>query len=204
MVRHIRKQGLDSPFTILNKNGPKVQGCEWPDCAQVGDFRTSKSPRNMAEHVWYCADHIRAHNKAWNYFEGLDDAQVEAIIKNDTVWQRPTWELGSKSNADKVKAFAGRPRIRDDFGILNEDVDPRSTHPMPRDFPPDSPVAKAFATLDLIPPVTVKDVKARYKKLARHHHPDTNDGCKKAEELFKEVVHAYQIVIKFLETGHTS
>jgi len=200
MVRQARKQGIDSPFSFPNKRDPKVQGCEWPDCDHIGDFRSSKSPRSMADHVWYCADHIRAHNKAWNYFEGLDDAEVEAIIKNDTVWQRPTWELGSKSNTDKVKAFAGGTRIRDDFGILNEDVDPRTPPQMPRDFPPDSPVAKAFSTLDLTPPVTVQDVKKRYKKLAHRHHPDTNDGCKKSEELFKEVGQAYQIVIKFIET----
>jgi len=199
MVSQARKKGIESPFAIPKKRAPGTRACDWQGCDEDGDFRTAKSPREMSEHVWFCTDHIREHNKAWNYFDGLDDDEVEAIIKNDTVWQRPTWELGSKSDADKARAFANGTRIRDDFGVLNEDADPRVQHNLPRDFPPDSPVAKAFATLDLAPPVSVEDVKATYKKLARRHHPDTNDGCKQSEELFKEVAQAYQVVVKFLE-----
>lgn len=199
MVRQKRKIGLDSPFGAAHKQSPGTRNCDWHGCPQTGEFRTAKSPREMSQHVWLCPDHIREHNKTWNYFEGLDDDEVEAIIKNDTVWQRPTWELGSKSDAEKARAFANGTRIRDDFGILNEDADPRSTHHLPRAFPPDSPVAKAFATLDLTPPVTVDYVKTRYKKLARRHHPDTNGGSKTSEELFKEVGQAYQVIIKFLE-----
>ncbi|PCI41291.1 MAG: molecular chaperone DnaJ [Rhodospirillaceae bacterium] len=199
MVSQSRKKGIESPFAIPKKRAPGVRACDWNNCDEDGDFRTAKSPRDMADHVWYCEDHIRTHNKAWNYFEGLDDDAVEAIIKNDTVWQRPTWKLGSKTEAQKAQTFARGARIRDDFGVLNEDADPRTPHHLPRSFPPDSPVAKAFATLDLTPPLTVDDAKARYKKLARRHHPDTNDGCKKSEELFKEVGHAYQVVLKFLQ-----
>lgn len=197
MVNPARKQGLESPFEIRSKRAAHARACDWQGCPGEGEFRTAKSPRNMSEQVWYCADHIREHNKAWNYFEDLSDDEVEAIIKNDTVWQRPTWKLGS--DADRAKAFSEGAHIRDDFGVLNEDVDPRTPHPVHRTFHPDSPEAKAFAILDLAPPVTVDDVKARYKKLVKRHHPDTNDGCKKAEEQFKEVVDAYQVVLHYLE-----
>ena len=199
MVSQTRKKGIESPFHIPKARAPGTQGCDWHDCAEIGDFRSARSPRNMADYVWYCSDHIRAHNKAWNYFEGLNDDEVEAIIKNDTVWQRPTWDLSAKADSDKARAFANGTRIRDDFGVLNPDVDPRATHNLPPPFPPDSPVAKAFAVLNLAPPITIDDLKARYKKLARLHHPDTNNGSKKSEELFKEVGQAYQVVMKFLK-----
>ncbi|MBL4692141.1 MAG: hypothetical protein JKY92_02295, partial [Magnetovibrio sp.] len=147
MVRRIRKNGLNSPFATTNKRTPGAplgttssgssrtppgqRGCEWTNCVETGEFRTAKSPREMSEHVWLCSEHIREHNKTWNYFEGLNDDEVEAIIKNDTVWQRPTWELGSKSDAEKSRAFADGTRIRDDFGVLNENVDPRVKHNLP-------------------------------------------------------------------------
>ncbi|MFC1674161.1 J domain-containing protein [Pseudomonadota bacterium] len=199
MVSQARKAGLESPFEIRKKRAAHTRTCDWPGCSNEGEFRTSKSPRESTTTVWYCTDHIREHNKAWNYFEGLTDDEVEAVIKNDTVWQRPTWKLGSdQDDQAKAKAFSEGARIRDDFGVLNEDVDPR-IQPTQRTFHPDTPEGKAFALLDLSLPVTIDEVKARYKKLVKRHHPDANDGCKNAEETFKEIVQAYQVILKYLE-----
>ena len=200
MARQARKPGLDDPFKISNKRDARTRACDWPGCPGEGEFRTSKSPRNMDEQVWYCSDHIREHNKAWNYFEGLSDDEVEAVIKNDTVWQRPTWKLGSNASDEaKAKAFFDGTRIRDDFGVLNEDVDPRTKPQQQRTFHPDTPEGKAFALLDLSLPVTEEELKARYKKLVKRHHPDANNGCKDAEETFKQIVQAYEVVLKHLE-----
>jgi len=38
------------------------------------------------------------------------------------------------------------------------------------------------------------DLKKAYRKLAMQHHPDRNPGDKKAEEKFKEISHAYEIL----------
>src|SRR4029450_6270624 len=39
-----------------------------------------------------------------------------------------------------------------------------------------------------------KDVKSAYRKLSRQYHPDTNSGDKGAEERFKEVSAAYDVI----------
>ena len=39
-----------------------------------------------------------------------------------------------------------------------------------------------------------KDIKSAYRKLSRQYHPDTNPGDKAAEERFKEVSAAYDVV----------
>ena len=39
-----------------------------------------------------------------------------------------------------------------------------------------------------------KDIKKRYRELARKHHPDTNEGSKKAEEIFKRISEAYEVL----------
>lgn len=41
---------------------------------------------------------------------------------------------------------------------------------------------------------TLNDIKAAYRKLALQYHPDRNPGDKKAEEKFKEVSEAYQVL----------
>src|SRR5271170_4619356 len=38
------------------------------------------------------------------------------------------------------------------------------------------------------------ELKKAYRKLAMQHHPDRNPGDKKAEEKFKELSHAYDIL----------
>jgi DnaJ-class molecular chaperone len=39
-----------------------------------------------------------------------------------------------------------------------------------------------------------KDIKSAYRKLARQYHPDVNPGDKKAEERFKEIGEAYDVL----------
>lgn len=40
----------------------------------------------------------------------------------------------------------------------------------------------------------LKIIKARYKELAKKHHPDLNKGSNKSEELLKEINMAYTIL----------
>jgi DnaJ-class molecular chaperone len=40
-----------------------------------------------------------------------------------------------------------------------------------------------------------KDIKKRYRELAKEHHPDTNQGSKKSEETFKIISEAYSTLI---------
>ena len=39
-----------------------------------------------------------------------------------------------------------------------------------------------------------KDLKKAYRKLARKYHPDSNPGSKTAEQKFKEINEAYDIL----------
>ena len=39
-----------------------------------------------------------------------------------------------------------------------------------------------------------KEIRSAYRRLARKHHPDVNPGDPKAEEKFKEINQAYQVL----------
>lgn len=51
-----------------------------------------------------------------------------------------------------------------------------------------------YQVLGVAKDADAKDIKKAYRKLARKYHPDQNPGDKKAEEKFKEVAEAYQVL----------
>ena len=51
-----------------------------------------------------------------------------------------------------------------------------------------------YQTLGVQRSATDKDIKAAYRKLAREFHPDANPGNKQAEEKFKEITEAYEVL----------
>lgn len=51
-----------------------------------------------------------------------------------------------------------------------------------------------YATLGVKPSASAEEIKKAYRGLAREHHPDANPGDRKAEERFKEISHAYDVL----------
>ena len=191
--------GFNPSFSNDDTGKQQVRRCEWPGCDQHGEHRANRSPRHMNDYVWYCTDHAREHNKSWNFFEGLSDDDVEKEIRNDTVWQRPTWKLGSGPSAHKARFGSDGPKIRDDFGVYEDAVGngKKSTNKHEWEKRPahDTKLMRAYALLDIDPPSSKEEVRKKYKKLVKMHHPDANGGDKKSEEKFKDVVEAYQLIM---------
>ncbi|MBK8176843.1 MAG: J domain-containing protein [Rhodospirillales bacterium] len=161
--------------------------CEREGCDRDGVHRAPRSRQNLQEYVWFCLDHVREYNAAWNYYAGMSDAQIEDDVRRDTVWQRPSWPLAAGLHACAWSAA----RIDDGFAGFDGE------HPAPR-RQPKSPHETALAVLDLRPPVTAAVVKSRYKALVKRHHPDANGGDKAAEERFKRISEAYRAVMDSL------
>lgn len=169
------------------RSGPAVRCCDWGGCALEGLYRAPRSRTRLQDYWWFCLDHVRAYNTAWNYYAGMTEAEVEADVRRDTVWQRPTWPLGpGRGGFNHRFQWQG-----EGFG---EPPDPPKSTP-PRAM---SPTERALVTLDLTPPVTVAIVKARYKLLVKRYHPDANGGDKASEERFKIISEAYRMVMSSL------
>jgi hypothetical protein len=155
-----------------------VRTCAHPGCAASGDFRAPRSRAELHLFHWFCLDHVRAYNAGWNFYAGMSVAEVEREIRNDTVWQRPTWPMGARAGM----RFA--PRFRD-YGMFGFEEDAGRER---RDTAPRRPLSQqehALAIFNLAPPLTLGGLKARYKELVKLHHPDVHGGDKAAEERLK-------------------
>ena len=51
-----------------------------------------------------------------------------------------------------------------------------------------------YAALGVKKDATAAEIKKAYRKLARKHHPDVNPGNKEAEENFKKISEAYDVL----------
>jgi DnaJ-domain-containing protein 1 len=167
---------------------PPARLCDHPGCDVGGDFRAPRSRIELESYYWFCLDHVRAYNAAWNYYAGMSEAEVEAEIRRDTVWQRPSWKLGMRHGP------AYEARMRDPFGFHSEQESSgrrhggRASHATVRAA---SAREQALAVFDIDPPFTQTSLKARYKVLVKLHHPDAHGGDKEAEERLKIINQAY-------------
>lgn len=150
----------------------------------MGEYRAPKSPATLRDYHWFCLEHVREYNRHWNYFDGLDEADIEVIRRQDAVWHRPSWPLGARPAAftAAVNGFS------DPVGALGEGEPAASSRPRtPRD--------KALEKLGLDCNASLAERKARYRELVKRHHPDTNGGCKLAEERLKGINEAYRYLL---------
>ncbi len=167
-------------------NEPEISACDHPDCQEPGKFRAPRSRTELNQFYWFCLEHVREYNAAWNYYADMDEAAVEAEIRKDSVWQRPTWPFGTRQGASAAP-------FHDSLGLLGEGTaDPRRDREARVQLQNlTGPEREALSVLGLVAPISKADIKQRYKILAKTLHPDANGGDKRAEDRLKSVNHAY-------------
>lgn len=176
-------------------NDAATQHCEWPGCDHEAGHRAPVSRDDLAHYKWFCREHAKQYNKSWNYFLGMTDAEVEADVREDTVWHRPTWPIGGP-NRQNGPVFDGTA-FHDPFGIFGGG----GGH-IPPEFEPEPLIEpalrRAIAVLEYDGPLTLAQIKARYKALVKRHHPDANTGGNASDEKIKQINQAYRVVLEFL------
>jgi hypothetical protein len=165
------------------------RGCDVPGCPHDGAYRAPKSRDTLHDYFWFCLEHVRAYNAAWDFYKGMSPGQIEAHMRDDTGWQRPTWPLGRLGGGvpeeelihDRLDIL-GAAGMRQGRGAGNGQ---QHGNAAPADL------RQPLNTLGLAWPVSLDQVKSRYKELAKRNHPDANGGDRAAEERFKTINLAY-------------
>lgn len=177
------------------KPRPSERLCEWPGCNSKGEHRAPKSKDNLDQHQWLCLDHVREFNRSWNFFKDWSDDELKAYREEASTGHRPTWKVGTNQSYDFGKGpkngYKKNGWAEDPFGMFDEDgVEQPRVRAAKRKIP--KALERSFVTLNLVPPSNPKQIKARYKELAKKFHPDLHQGEKNYEERLKAIIEAYQ------------
>jgi DnaJ domain len=157
--------------------------CDIELCLEEGRFKAPKSRNNNnREYYMLCSEHIQQFNKNYDYFEGRDEAYVQAFMKDAMFGHRPTWKMGKGPSFADIDVESGFRRFFDDIA-----VEVVASPPIP------DTVKHALQLFQLAHPQTITSVKARYKQLVKQYHPDINKEAG-SEEFFKKITIANQIL----------
>ena len=168
--------------------------CDKEDCENKGEFKAPKSRISLNDYFYFCLDHIKEYNKSWDFYKGLSVNQIESSMREDIIWNRPSWPL--KGNPykvmeqidnffnDKLEEINGK--FNNDRFFQNKLIDEKMS----------KEENKALFILRIKLPLNLEKIKKNYKKLVKIFHPDVNGNNKKAEEKFKEINKSYKILLQ--------
>ena len=165
--------------TTQKENNNRI--CYNPDCNELGIYPAPKSKENLREYLYFCINCIREFNKSWNYFEGLNEEELEIEIRKSTTWNRPSWKFGTKNlNYDFEKAF----RQFNEQKKLDENKNVSKK------------IKDAFNLLDLDLNSSPDEIKRRYKNLAKKWHPDVQQNeTNHNKNKFIDITNAYKTIL---------
>ncbi|WP_371036722.1 MULTISPECIES: DnaJ domain-containing protein [unclassified Rhodosalinus] len=161
--------------------------CEKEGCREAGLYRAPKAPDVLDDYYWFCKDHVREYNLKWNFFDGTTEAELNAQMSKDKVWERNTRDFRDP----EARAWA-RLGIEDPHQVLGENAtrNPGSrSDGHSRRLP--APERKAIEILDAKDNWSKAEVRKSYKALIKVLHPDMNGGDRSQEEQLQQVMWAW-------------
>mgnify|MGYP000343611552 CR=1 FL=1 len=108
--------GPDDVFTLK----PGERACDHAGCRTAATARCPKSRDMLNEHYWFCAPHAAQYNKSWDFFAGMNEAQVRAAQEARATGERPTWAFRASPHAREAAASRARG-VDDGFGLFGKE-----------------------------------------------------------------------------------
>ncbi len=160
--------------------------CEHEGCNEPGKFRAPRAPDVLDEFKWFCKHHVREYNLKWNFFNNTTEAEINAQMSKDKVWERETRNFSDP----EARAWA-RLGIEDPHQVLGENatLNPGKASTGSRRLPPTE--RRAIEILEAKDNWSKAEVRKAYKSLIKILHPDMNGGDRSQEEQLQEVVWAW-------------
>lgn len=166
--------------------------CAVAGCAAPGEFKaplTAASFDGPGHWRFLCLDHVREHNAAYNFFDGMSPDQIAEAQSPYGAWER-SGRAFAHSGADPAPAWA-------DFRDPLDAIAARfrvNRGPEPSRFT--RAERQALSVLGLGEDSDLAAVRSRYSRLVRRYHPDKNGGDRSGEDRLGAVVEAWQTLRK--------
>ncbi|MCB1510680.1 MAG: DnaJ domain-containing protein [Hyphomicrobiaceae bacterium] len=178
---------------------PDVPSCQWKGCDRHGEHRAPKGRAREGEFYLFCSDHVRQYNASYNYFDGMNDVEVEKFQSEARYGHRPTWKLGENAwsgndrrgtTQGEAQGFAaGRSANAQNFHAFRASQARAEARQPQRRLKPIE--RKSLEALGLSETARREDIKSRFKALVKQHHPDANGGDRGSEDKLREIIQAY-------------
>ena len=158
--------------------------CEWENCIEKGDYKAPIEKDNSKKYRWLCKEHIKSFNKSWDYFDGMDQNEIEDFLKSDMTWHRPTQKFGSSESFFNI---LWNNALNDKFNFFKQE---RNFHNLNgkkltvKDM-------DAFKIMGLELNASWPIIQKKFKMLVKKFHPDKNSGNKQFEDKLKRITLAY-------------
>jgi hypothetical protein len=161
--------------------------CDHEGCEEPGLYRAPKAPDVLDDFYWFCKQHVREYNTKWNFFEGTTEAELNAQMSKDKVWDRKTRDFRDP----EARAWS-RLGIEDPHQVLGDNAtrNPGNAAASGRRLPPTE--RRALEILDGRDDWTKAEIRKSYKALIKVLHPDMNGGDRSQEEQLQQVMWAWE------------
>jgi len=180
----------------VNALKPGERACDHPGCRLAAATRAPKSRDMLNEHYWFCTPHAAEYNRHWDFFSGMNEAQVRAYQAGSATGDRPTWAFeASRRSREAMAARSSTDRaFADPFGLFA--AARRKAEQAAQERKIGKIERGALADLDLDATAQPQAIRARYIELVKRCHPDANGGDRSAEHKLQRVIRAYQALRK--------
>jgi len=161
--------------------------CDKDGCDEPGLYRAPKAPDVLDDYYWFCQEHVREYNLKWNFFDGTTEAEMNAKMSSDKVWERKTRVFTDP----EARAWA-RLGIEDPHQVLGENAtkNPGRKRTGQRKLPPTE--RQALDILEAEDSWSKAEIRKAYKALIKVLHPDINGGDRSQEEQLHKVMWAWE------------
>lgn len=185
-VSSAKKKATRTRRGMSGASDTSTRECEHEGCSEPGKFRAPRAPDVLDEYKWFCKDHVREYNLKWNFFSNTTEAEMNAQMSKDKVWERET-----RSFSDPEARAWARLGIVDPHQVLgaNATMNPGKAMTGSRRLPPTE--RRAIEILEAKDNWSKAEVRKAYKSLIKILHPDMNGGDRSQEEQLQEVVWAW-------------
>ena len=157
--------------------------CEWGNCKKKGEYKAPTSREKLREYKWFCLEHVKLYNKAWDYFKGRTSDEIYNEIYNDALWHRPT--------SEKIKKY----KFLDSNEFDNLDLNFTETES--NDKIKNTNIENCAKILEIQLPIKISNLKRQYKKMVKKFHPDVSKN--NSEEHIIKLNYAYSELLTYLK-----
>lgn len=190
-MKRVRLKEKSPEFADESGGKTRTHACDIDGCKEQGEFKAPKD-RGLKSYYRFCKAHISDYNRAWNFFDGMADADIQNHVYSSLFGDRPTWKYTSYGDLEeKLRNQSYGFRSADHAEQVEAEKARRRREKL---INPQTPEGEAMAIMQLSPPLTMEKLKSQYKSLAKQYHPDTNRDDPDAEEKLKDVNMAYTVL----------